>query len=468
MWSVFAPALPSSKAKSIYISVVKHDFKSVFSFCLKLILGLSLPTQMAWLHLFLCALKLPFENEPFGSSFRFEKQSRKQEGPDNTYWVVECLSFFVRCGRIQNHWFLFDPGGTRFLRWIGWYEFTSCNCPGSRSSGWCAYFLNQHSFTVTGFCHSVVFLKSWCLLNLRQPTPKIVLWIAVANSIWWNKIFWPWINFRQTIQVCTFSLDENIPKQDTCAASSFSFFSFFRFGYIFSFVSDQEASLWTWQVHFWPILTQTVLSAEAFLVPACRNCSRVLLLMHQPHGVSTTLSITAMPENRELKKMKFSFFPALSTSSDIFVVTYRVTNFFAKTRWHAIIFIFYGKNWVFIFLNSPISGDASIIPPTPDPDPPDNGRPPLPDMTWSHDGLSGYHVNQCFVSFNIEMGKSIIDRSSVCALNLYAPSQWRNTQAAFCETEFKCIGIATVFEWKAKVFSSIHRRQGLWNHKCWT
>ncbi len=39
---------------------------------------------------------------------------------------------------------------------------------------------------------------------------------------------------------------------------------------------------------------------------------------------------TAIPENRELKKWKFSFFgqrQALLTSFDIFVITYRVTNF---------------------------------------------------------------------------------------------------------------------------------------------
>ncbi len=42
---------------------------------------------------------------------------------------------------------------------------------------------------------------------------------------------------------------------------------------------------------------------------------------------------SAIPENREFKKWKFSFFHqrhALSTSFDIFVVTYRETNFLPK------------------------------------------------------------------------------------------------------------------------------------------
>ncbi len=63
----------------------------------------------------------------------------------------------------------------------------------------------------------------------------------------------------------------------------------------------------------------------------------------------------AIRENREFKKWKFSFFHqrhALSISFDIFVVTYRVTFFFAKTCWHAIIF--YGKKLNFHFWFSPI------------------------------------------------------------------------------------------------------------------
>ncbi len=49
----------------------------------------------------------------------------------------------------------------------------------------------------------------------------------------------------------------------------------------------------------------------------------------------------AIPENRDIKQMKFSFFcqrHTLSTSFDIFIVADRVTYFFAKTHGHAIIF----------------------------------------------------------------------------------------------------------------------------------
>ncbi len=64
----------------------------------------------------------------------------------------------------------------------------------------------------------------------------------------------------------------------------------------------------------------------------------------------------AIPENRENKKGKFSLFchrHALLTTFDIFVVTYRVTNFLPKAHQHAIIF--YGKNWISgFFFNSPI------------------------------------------------------------------------------------------------------------------
>ncbi len=48
----------------------------------------------------------------------------------------------------------------------------------------------------------------------------------------------------------------------------------------------------------------------------------------------------AIPENKEFKKWKFSFFyqrHALSTSFDIFVVTYRVTNFLPKLL-HMLLF----------------------------------------------------------------------------------------------------------------------------------
>ena len=63
-----------------------------------------------------------------------------------------------------------------------------------------------------------------------------------------------------------------------------------------------------------------------------------------PQNVVQCQIPTAIPENREFIKWKFSFFHqrhALSTSFDIFVVT-RVINFFAKTHPHAIIFD--GKN----------------------------------------------------------------------------------------------------------------------------
>ncbi len=69
----------------------------------------------------------------------------------------------------------------------------------------------------------------------------------------------------------------------------------------------------------------------------------------------------AIPENREFKKWKFSFFHlrhALWTSFDIFVVAHRVTNFLPKTCWHAIIF--YRKKLNFHFLFSPILGYAPV------------------------------------------------------------------------------------------------------------
>ena len=66
----------------------------------------------------------------------------------------------------------------------------------------------------------------------------------------------------------------------------------------------------------------------------------------------------AIPENREFKKWKFSFFHqrhALSTSFDIFVVTYRVTNFLPK------LVNIYGKlNFHFWF--SPIFGLCPVVP----------------------------------------------------------------------------------------------------------
>ena len=66
----------------------------------------------------------------------------------------------------------------------------------------------------------------------------------------------------------------------------------------------------------------------------------------------------AMPENREMKtwKMKFSFFRqrhALSTSFDIFVVTYRVTNFLPKL---INMLLFSTKKTEFPFFEFPIFG----------------------------------------------------------------------------------------------------------------
>ena len=59
---------------------------------------------------------------------------------------------------------------------------------------------------------------------------------------------------------------------------------------------------------------------------------------------------TAIPENREFKKWKFSFFcqrHALSTSFDIFVVTYRVTKFLPKLM--DMLLFSMEKNWISIF-----------------------------------------------------------------------------------------------------------------------
>ncbi len=63
----------------------------------------------------------------------------------------------------------------------------------------------------------------------------------------------------------------------------------------------------------------------------------------------------AIPENRKFKKRKSSFFHqrhALWTSLDIFVVTYRVTNFLPKLL--NMLLFFYGKKLNFYLLNSPI------------------------------------------------------------------------------------------------------------------
>ena len=79
------------------------------------------------------------------------------------------------------------------------------------------------------------------------------------------------------------------------------------------------------------------------LSSAVRLCSSVSFLQQDSKS-------WAILENREFKKWKFSFFRqrhALSTSFDILVVTYRVTNFLPKTLQHAIIF--YRKNWISIF-----------------------------------------------------------------------------------------------------------------------
>ncbi len=66
---------------------------------------------------------------------------------------------------------------------------------------------------------------------------------------------------------------------------------------------------------------------------------------------------SAIPENREFTKWKFSFFRqrhALWTSFDILVVTYRVINFLPKLV--DILLFSMGKNWISIFCFSPIFG----------------------------------------------------------------------------------------------------------------
>ena len=65
-----------------------------------------------------------------------------------------------------------------------------------------------------------------------------------------------------------------------------------------------------------------------------------------------------MPENREVKKMKFSFFHQrhlLSTSFDIFVVICRVTNFLPKLL-NMLLFSAGKKKLNLHFLNSPVFG----------------------------------------------------------------------------------------------------------------
>ncbi len=61
----------------------------------------------------------------------------------------------------------------------------------------------------------------------------------------------------------------------------------------------------------------------------------------------------AIPENKDMKRMKFSFFHqrhALSTSFDIFVVTYRVTNFLPKLM---DMLLFFGEKTEFPFFEIP-------------------------------------------------------------------------------------------------------------------
>ncbi len=63
-----------------------------------------------------------------------------------------------------------------------------------------------------------------------------------------------------------------------------------------------------------------------------------------------TCAEAAIPENREIQKWKLSFFRqrhTLSTSFDIFVITYRVTNFLPKLV-HMLLFSA-EKNWISIF-----------------------------------------------------------------------------------------------------------------------
>ena len=64
-----------------------------------------------------------------------------------------------------------------------------------------------------------------------------------------------------------------------------------------------------------------------------------------------------------MKKNEIQFFSqrhALLTSFDIFVVTYRVTNFLPKLI-HMLLFSA-GKNWISIFLNPLFSGIAGSTP----------------------------------------------------------------------------------------------------------
>ena len=63
------------------------------------------------------------------------------------------------------------------------------------------------------------------------------------------------------------------------------------------------------------------------------SLSHIRLMFERTKGEMHQLFRTAIPENREFQKLKFSFFSqrqALLTSFDIVVVTYRVTNILPK------------------------------------------------------------------------------------------------------------------------------------------
>ncbi len=79
------------------------------------------------------------------------------------------------------------------------------------------------------------------------------------------------------------------------------------------------------------------------------------------HSKLFSLSAEAIPENREFQKWKLSFFRqrhTLSTSFDIFVITYRVTNFLPKL---VTCYYFLPKKLNFHFWFSPIFGLCQVL-----------------------------------------------------------------------------------------------------------
>ena len=81
-----------------------------------------------------------------------------------------------------------------------------------------------------------------------------------------------------------------------------------------------------------------------------------IFLITEDLDVLHRITDLAIPENRDMEKMKFSFScqrHTLSTSFDIFVVTYRVTNFLPKL---VDMPLFLRKKLNFHFLKSPIFG----------------------------------------------------------------------------------------------------------------